>query len=129
MSLSEVSSILEPVYKYINEALKDERKHFNDCLKDESEHTKTIVTKVFNNLSERIGVASENIKNNNVTFADLDLRIQTTSTYHQEHLHSLKISLQDVLYNVEKDMQSAMSDLHQIRSAAPSYCQLCGIAF
>ena len=63
MSLSEVSSILEPVYKYINEALKDERKHFNDCLKDESEHTKTIVTKVFNNLSERIGVASENIKN------------------------------------------------------------------
>ena len=124
-----INDILKEVYRYFNEALKEERKHFNDCLRAESDHTKTIVTKIFQNLSERIGAINEVIEKYDVTLADLDLRIETTSAYHQEHLHSLKMGLQDVLQTVEKDMQSAMSDLKKMQSAAPIFCQYCGEAF
>ena len=128
-SLVKANDILKDLYRYCNEALKEERNHFNACLKAESEHTNTIVTKIFHNLSDRIGAVNEVIKNYDVTLADMDLRIETTSLYHQEHLHSLKTSLQDVFQNIEKDMQSAMSDLQQMRNASPTFCKFCGKAF
>ena len=87
------------------------------------------MTKIFNNLTDRVEAVSDAIKNYDGTLADLVLRNETTSVYHQEHLHSLKLGLQDALHNVEKDVSSVISDLEKMRSAVPNYCQFCGKAF
>ena len=132
------------MFKFISEQTEEERKLTKAHSDADKELTDAKILKVITCLNNKIETVVERHKS---ALADLDLKIETTSSYNEQLIYSLKSGLQDTLLNIDTDLKSVSSEMQSCKSCSVTVdnsptsaahpqsihrqalynCQLCGL--
>ena len=89
-----------------------------DNVKYERELTNDKVKMILIHLNERFDAVNDEIRNRETVHAkeaaELDLKIDTISTYHELLLSNLKTGIKDALLLIEKDMNTVWNKTNQL---------------
>ena len=112
--------------KYTNDAIKEERDHTNNKIREEREHTNVLIKRVIQALSDSVTSLNTSRRVNESRIDELDLKVETVSTYYQELLFNLKSGLLTTFQLVQKDMHEVWSRLQTLQDSPHPHCSLCG---
>ena len=116
--------VVRVLLNFCSQEIDAERKHTNAKIAAERELTNTKIIKVMKSLDDKFDAVTNVINQYNPILVDLDLKIETVGTYHEQLIYKLKSGLQDALANIEKDMKTVWSDLNQLQPPQMATYQL-----
>ena len=105
--------IVRVFLNFCSQEIDAERKHTNAKIVAERELTNLKIVKVMKSMDEKFDAVTNAINQYNPILVDLDLKIETVGTYHEQLIYNLKSGLQDALTNIETDMKTVWSELNQ----------------
>ena len=102
------AEIVQLMFKFIAEQMEEERKLTKAHSDADRDLTDAKILTVIQCLNKKIETVTESY---NSVLADLDLKIDTTSSYNEQLIYSLKSGLQDTLQNIDSDLKSFSFEL------------------
>lgn len=108
------ADIVQLMFKFIAKQLEAERKLTKELIDAK-------IRKVIECLNVKIETVTEVIKRYNPILSDLDLKIETTTSYNEQLIYSLKSGLQDALSNIEADVKSVSSELQYCQNRSATF--------
>ena len=111
--------------RQFNKRISEDLKYEKELVKDDLKHERELTDDKIKILADKLGTISElffnHIKVQNDKISDLDLKIETLSSYNEQLLHNLKFGLQDTFKSVQYDVWSLHTQILKVEEAQASH--------